>query len=364
MREPEVILEETSPHGNLEAIVEQDDRVAYLYLRSPEGEDFGLKNCWIRNLSKAPDAMDTEGMRQGIPPMLPKEFCPYPNGQQALNPERLRLVWFPEGDGVALMEDDEMLAAIPAWGGMKGFSGYARDCIGESSLCWKLEDPTEFHARISAAERFWLEWDGEESPWDACQDAFLAAYESVLGPHSRYYTIDGGHWPPKALVRFDRPECTYLLTLGISLRPQPAVEMYYEEPADFRRFEFAACVSREVKDETISSLAGYLSGQSSLPWHQFTFFAHGHTIGCDAFAGDEMLRDFTSVLLVDSPPSAPELNPPRIDSERVSLLWTIPVTSGEGQIAERDGSKVIIEGFPTNWPLHMIGGRASVLFER
>ena len=360
MSEPEVILEEVSPHGNLEAIVEQDDRVAHFYLRSPEFENFGLKTCWIRNLQKAPDTLDVEGMRQGVPPMLPKEFCLHPEGGYKLDPDRLRIVWFPEGDGVALLEDDEMLAAIPSWSGFKGFSGYARDCKGQSSICWRLDDPTEFNARISAADRFWRQWDEDESPWTACQDAFIASYEAVLGPHSRYFAIDGGHWPPKALVRFDRPDGTYLLTIGISLRPQPAVEMYYDDSADFRRFEFAACLSPEVEDETISSLASYLSGQSTLPWHQFTFFANGHTIRCDAFAGDDSLRGFTSVLLMESPFTAPELNPPRIDGERVSLLWTIPITFDEQKLAEREGSKMIIEHFPISSPLHMVGRRTPI----
>lgn len=360
MSEPEIVLNEVSPHGNLEAIIEQDDRAAHLYLRSPEFDGFGLKTCWIRNLTEAPDTLDVKGMRQGIPPMLPMEFCIYPKGQESLDPDRLRLVWFPEGDGVALLEDDEMLAAIPAWAGYNGFSGYARDCIGQSSLCWKLDDPAEFNARISAAEHFWHQWDQNEAPWPACQGAFLAAYEAVLGPHTRYFAIDGGNWPPKALVQFNRPDCTYLLTLGISLRPQPAVEMHCKEPADFRRFEFGACISRDVADETISTLANYLSGQSSLPWHQFTFLAHGHTIRCDAFAGDDILRNFTSVLLVKSPASAPELILHRIDGERVSLLWTVPVTFQEQQLAERDGGKKFIERFPGSWPLHMIGRRIPI----
>lgn len=356
MSDPIVVLEAVSPHGNLEAIVEQDDRVANLYVRSPESAAFGLKVCWVRNLAEAPATLDVAGMREGIPPMLPKEFCAFPEGQEALDPDRLRLVWFPEGDGVALMEDDEMLAAIPAWAGTKGFSGYARDCIGKSTLCWKLGDPTHFKARIASAERFWQQWD--ESPWPACQEAFMAAYESVLGPHSRYFAIDGGNWPPKALVRFDRPEGTYLLTLGISLRPQPAVEMYCEDPADHRRFELGACLSWEVADETISRLARYMASQSALPWQQFSFLGHGHTVPCDAFADDEMLRDFTSILLVDSPASAPELNPPRIDGEKVSLLWTVPITAEEQQMAEKDGSKNLIERFPTGWQLHVIGRRA------
>jgi hypothetical protein len=357
MSEPEVVIEETSPHGNLEAIIEQDARVAHFYLRSPVHEDFGLKICWVRNLSEAPDVLDVEGMEQGIPPMLPREFCAHPEGQAPLDPARLRLVWFPEGDGVALLEDGEMLAAIPAWGGMKGFSGYARDCMGQSSLCWKLEDSTDFNNRIAAAERYWDEWDQGKSPWPACQDAFLGAYENVLGPHTRYFAIDGGKWPPKALVRFDRADCTFLLTLGISLRPQPAVEMYYEEPADFRRVEFAACFASGVSDEVISGFAGYLSGQSSLPWDQFSFIAHGHTIRCDAFTKDAALCGFTSILLIDTPRCAPGLNPPRIGGEKVSLLWAVPVTSEEQQIAEREGSKEIIKRFPRDLPVHMIGAR-------
>lgn len=361
MNEPDIVMEETSPHGNLQAIVEQDDRVAHLYLRAPEDDDFGLKTCWVRNVSKAPETLDVKGMQRGIPPMLPKEFCLHPQGREALDPDRLRLVWFPEGDGVALLEDDEMLAAIPAWGGTKGFSGYARDCKGESPLCWKLADPTEFHARISAAERFWDAWDQELSPWPACQDAFMAAYESVLGPHARYFSIDGDRWPPKALVQFDRLEGTYLLTLGISVRPQPAVELHYEEPADFRRFEFGACFAPGFDARTISRFASYLSGQSSLPWQHFTFLAHGHTVPCDAFAGDATLRDFTSVLLVDAPSSAPELNPPRMDGEKVSLLWAVPVTSAEQQLAEQEGSKAVLEKIQGTWPVHVIGGRKPVV---
>ncbi len=361
MSEPEIILEEVSPYGNLEAIVEQDDRVGYLYLRSPESEEFGLKTCWIRNLAKAPDTLDVEGMRGGCSPMLPKEFCLHPEGREKLDPVRLRMVWFPEGDGVALMEDGEMIAAIPSWSGFKGFSGYARDCTGQSSMCWKLDDPTEFHARIERAERFWSQWNHEESPWPKYRDTFLRAYEAVLGPHSRYFAIDGGQWPPKALVRFDRTDYTYLFTIGISIRPQPAVELHCDDPAEFRRFEFAACFSRDVEDETIFGLARYLSGQSTLPWNQFTFFAHGHTIRCDAFARDDSLRGFTSVLLIDSPAAAPELNPPRIDGERVSLLWTIPITSEEQALAERDGSRTIIEHFPSGLPLHVIGHRAPII---
>jgi hypothetical protein len=342
MREPEVLLHDVSPHGNLEAVVEQDDRVAHLYLRAPENEDFGLKSCWVRNLAPAPDELDVAGMREGMAPMLPKEHCAYPKGQPPLNADRLRLLWLPEGDGVVLLEDDEMLAIIPGWSGYKGFEGYARDCVGESRLCWKLESNDEWDRRISEADAYWNAWGEGTSPWPGCQDAFLATYEKVLGPHTKYYGIDGDKWPPKAMIRIDHADGIYLLTLGVSLRPQPKVESYYEDPTDFRRFELGACLPRDVSAEIFQRLANYLSAQSSLPWTSFTFLGHGHTIRCDAFAGDDKLGQFKFVLLAESPAGAPELNTPRMGGEKVSLLWAIPITEEEQLLAQREGSVAVL----------------------
>ncbi len=360
MREPEIILEESSPHNNLEAFVEQDDRVAYLYLRGLHNEEFGLKKCWLRNLVQAPAQLDVEGMRQGIPPMLPRENCTYPAGQTPLKADRLSFVWFPEGDGIAVLEDGQMLAVIPPWGGFKDFSGYARDCVGESPLCWKLGDPKVMNERISSAQRYWSSWEGGEV-WPNCQDAFMAAYERVLGSHTRYFAIDGDHWPPKALIQINSGGLTYLLTLGISLRPQPKVEMYHDDPTDFRRFEFGACFASNISADTISRFGNYISGQSNLPWERFTFFGNGHTIGCDNFAGDPHLKPFNSILLLDAPPGVPELNPPRMFGEKVSLLWTVPITAREREMAERDGSKSITGRFPHDWPIHVIGARAPII---
>lgn len=83
-QEPEIVLSEISPHGNFEAIVEQDDRVAFLYLNPKEKEFIEMKSCWVRNLRKAPEALEAKNMQKGIPPMLPKEFCQHPEGQPPL----------------------------------------------------------------------------------------------------------------------------------------------------------------------------------------------------------------------------------------------------------------------------------------
>ncbi|WP_367874602.1 suppressor of fused domain protein [Luteolibacter sp. Populi] len=354
-----IVFEASSPHGNLEAIVEQDERVAYLYVSATENDRLPVKSCWVRNLGHAPEELDRSGMNDGIPPMLPRRNCRDPQGASPLETSQLEIVWFPEGDGVALLEKGEMLAVIPPWGIVGDFPGYARDALGESKLCWGLQDDTLMRKRISEAIDYWEQWDAEESPWAKCQNAFLNEYERVLGPHSRYFGIDGGRWPAKALIQTDLEDGTYLSTLGISLRPQPQIEMYCETPSEFRRFEFAACFAPGTNPETIPRMAAYLSGQSSLPWQRFTFLGNGHTIPCDAFAGDSDLCRFTSVLLVDQPESAPQFSFPTPGGDRISLLWVVPITEAEREIAVSKGSKELIASFPANWPLHVIGLRPA-----
>ncbi|WP_309382683.1 suppressor of fused domain protein [Cerasicoccus frondis] len=361
MKEPEIVLEEYSPHGNLYAVVEQDDRVAYLYLKAPSNEAFGLKTCWIRNLGEAPDQLDYESMNVGVPPMLPKSFCKDPAGAEALRAESLQLVWFPEGDGIALLENGRYLAVIPPWGGMDGFDGYARDCLGQSPLAWGLEDTSVMDERIQQAIDYWAQWDRSPSPWEVCQDAFMAVYEQALGPHKRYFAIDGGNWPARALVLFENSDKVYLLTLGISLRPQPAVEMHYEDPMDYRRFEFAACFSKEISEETILAFASYLSAQATLPWNQFTFFGDGHTVLCDSLANDASLKDFNSVLLKENPIDAPDIQTPRTQGEKVSLLWAIPLTAEERNFSESHSSKDLCALFPSATPSCVIAERKRVI---
>ena len=338
---------------------EQDDRVAFFYLHPVEDRSFGVRPCWIRNLRQAPEKFDRDVMKQGLPPMLPRECCAHPQGATALSEADLRMVWFPEGDAVALLEKDEILAVIPSWGGRKGLYGYARDCIRDSPLSWPLRG-TVLEERVRAAEGYWSAWE-DDSPWRPCQTMYLDEYERVLGKHSRYFAIDGDRWPPKALVRFDSSDCTVLLTVGVSLRPQPQVEMYCRNPSEYRRFELAACFAKGIGDETIMSFGDYLSGQANHPWDHFTFLGNGHTIGCDVFSKDERLAGFSAVLLLEQPRGIPEIRIPRMDGDRVMLLWCIPVTAHERKLAEEKGSKELVRAFVGGQPAWIIEGREEVV---
>src|SRR5262245_12620839 len=121
MAEGDCVLSEISPHGNVEAYVEQDERVAFFYLRALGDNPFGFKSCWIRNLAPAPQELDRAAMRDGRAPMLPARYCRDVAGSAALKLENLRIVWLEEGNAAALLEHDETVAIIPGWSGENGF---------------------------------------------------------------------------------------------------------------------------------------------------------------------------------------------------------------------------------------------------
>lgn len=45
--EPQMLIVQVSPNGNLQAFVEQDDRVAQFYIWGGRESDFGLRTGWV-----------------------------------------------------------------------------------------------------------------------------------------------------------------------------------------------------------------------------------------------------------------------------------------------------------------------------
>ena len=341
--EPRTLIEDMSPNGNLQAFVEQDDRVAHFYLWGGPESPFGTRVCWVRNLKPGYDdpAQIGEAMQAGTPPMLHKGACRHPSGAVPLVGERLRIVWFEEGDAAALLEDGELLAVIPGWSGDGGMRGYARDCTEPTSLCWPLAPALETLAsRVRRAQAFWDSWSSETNPWTGMQDALIAAY-GALGAYSNYYAIDGGKWPPKAMLRIPVGDSVVLVTLGISLRPQPKVEGAFEDPSPHRRIELGMCLGPPfATDEHVMRMARYISAQSDLPWTHFTWLGNGHTIACDVLPGGES-GGFTSVVLLSSPAGVPNITLPRFRDDDVSVLWLVPITEAERLLAVEHGSAAL-----------------------
>ena len=343
MDAPETLLESVSPNGNVCAFVEQDGRVGHFYLRGDDKERFGLKSCWVRNLGPAPEQLDVAGMRAGVPPLLPRAYCAHPQGATPLAREKLTVIWSEEGDAAALCEDGESLAIIPTWSGEKGFDGYARDCVAQSPLCWPLTTPGNraLLERYERAAVYWREWSSE-TVWVPFQERMCELLERQVGPRSNYYAIDGGQWPPKALLRVPSREQVRLLTLGVALRPMPKVEMHYDDPAPYRRIELATSLPASLDENGVRRVAAYISGQTTLPWDHHTFLGDGHTLPADAFAELSGGR-LPFALLQARPAGVPDLSVPSFRGDPITYLWLTPIGAREQRFAEEHGSAAIAD---------------------
>jgi hypothetical protein len=345
----DTLVESYSPNGNLWAFVEDHPDVLHFYLHGRPETGFGVKSVWVRNLKPAPVGFDTAAMKRGEPPMMPAATCAHPNGLPRPDAARLRIVWFEEGDAAALFEGDEMLAAIPCWSGLNGFHGYARDCTSETPLAWPLKDATAIFERVARAEDFWQSWDGGWAHWPQVQDAFMSAYERVLGPHKKYWGIDRGEWPPKAIAMFEQGDAVVFLTLGVSIRPMPKVEMTFEDPAPHRRMELGLGIDRSLATpEVVTQCVQYLSAQSNLPWTYYSWLGEGHTVQCDP---SPVGGDFSAMVLSTRPSGAPEISMPSYCGDPVNLLWMTPITPAESKLAQDENSGVLLSRLATCGPL-------------
>jgi hypothetical protein len=340
MARARILLEAISPNGNIQAVVEDNGKTVYFYLSGAPDTGFGARACWVRNLRKAPREFDAKDMKRGNPPMLPRDHCSHSQGATPLTPEELDIVWFEEGDSAALLSGSEVLSVIPSWSGSGGFHGYARDCIGQSPVCWELSTSHEnaLFERIAQAQEFWDSWATEKDPWPSIQSSMCAAIESQIGAYSRYYAIDAGHWPPKAMLRIDLPEAVVLVTIGVSIRPQPGVEMHTDKPEKLRRIELGMCLSNRFSDADIEAIAQYMSGQASLPWDQYTWLAEYHTITSDAIPPTKH-ENYPAVLLLSHPQGSPSVQLPEYRGDPVNLLWMVPITDKERQFAVENGGE-------------------------
>lgn len=341
MNESEVIFEECSPNGNLWAIVEADDETCYFYLHTDASLKMPVRSCWLRNLKPAPPVLDVSRMREGKPPLMPAPFCKHLEGSITPDPVALSVIWSEEGDAAALCENDEIIAVLERKSVSDEVYGFSRDCVGFGPLCHELTSDNTSLSKWILAKDYWESWSVEEGPWPDYQKSGMDLLNASLGAYSNYYGIDGGNWPPKAMLRFNQKHCTLLITLGMGLRAQPGVELFYRDIQNRRRIELALCLDAQVPSASVDSLARYLSGQSSFPWSFATFLGHGHTLPSDVLAEATKGR-FTCFLLDQNPPEIPALSLSNFREEPVSILWMRAISEKERDFAEQQGSQQLL----------------------
>lgn len=333
MNEPTILLEEWSPVCDIQAFVEKSDKNYYFYLWiNPHSQNPQMKSCWICNAAPAPEEIDKEEMEKGMAPSMPARYVSHDKNGIQLEVEKLTVVWFEEGDAAALLYDGKIISVIPGWSGYGGFHGYSKYAIGMAPFAWELTSALgTFSRRVNKSKEFWDYFEADY--WENVQQFHMNALENFFGDYEKYYAIDGGEFPPKALLSGRKDGVCYGITAGVSLIPMPCVEQNFSEDAgNLRRMElgFAAVEEHEALCKMMYST---LSGLSGLPWKEVTFLAHGHTIPF------ENVKGFSAILFLN-PKLVPEVESPAYDSfmdEDVNLLWAVLLTRAEYEyVMEKD----------------------------
>ena len=332
MNDPtETIVFETSPYGTLDGIVEQDGRAVYFYLNEHPTNDsgdadpeesarFGTRACWVRNLQRGPMVINKDDFAAGRAPLMPRNDCVDQAMLRLPTVESLEIVWFEEGNGAALIEtgpEDQRttIAVIPPWSGVDGFHGYASNCAHETPLAWPMPENPSLHLRIEKAAEFWQSFTKTSSPFAELQRNLVSAYNDAFGKanQQQYYAIDGGKFPPRGLVRYESDSATILLTVGMSLCPQPAVELFVDHPAEHRRIEIGLKLPHQdghPETDSIEAAMRSLSSFAAYPWSQWTWLGPGHTVSWSAADSGTATLDRDAEIVL-----------PSFRSDPIGLLW-------------------------------------------
>jgi hypothetical protein len=336
--EPIILAESVNPSGTFRAIVEQTDKNIYFYIQ-PHGdlaEQFPMRSSWVRNLVAAPAEFDYESMQAGEAPLLPAANCAHPEGSDPLEEERLTLVWFAAEDGASLLYDEEVIAIIPGWSlYMENPVSYAKECIAETNTLFPLESGNILIEETYKSLEYIDQWTEDSSPWPTTQEYILSSYEKVFGPHHQYFAIDGGTWPPMALVSFKYEDLYVFLSVGISQRPMPWVDFLYSESATaYRRMELGIAVHQSAGEGFAMELAQGIAGLAGMPWRKISWLGEGHTISSNA-----VKAPYESLILSSALYNGPALPALEMGADKVNIYWAQPITLAEREFVHEQSNE-------------------------
>ena len=113
------------------------------------------------------------------------------------------------------------------------------------ALVEKTDKTYYFEEKVAFCKKFWNYFDTEY--WSEVQESHLKTLDNFFGAYEKYYAIDGGNFPPKALITGRKDGVIYGITAGVSMIPMPKVEMSYQDNyTEYRRMELGfACTEEE-----------------------------------------------------------------------------------------------------------------------
>ncbi|GAA3114961.1 suppressor of fused domain protein [Planomonospora alba] len=338
------MLTEANPYGSRTLVVERDEMSSVAYLCASGGTVHGA--VWLANHVPAPPTVDLERPNAGLPPVAPRANTRHPSGRPPLG--SLRSLWFEEGDGVALYENDELLAVIPGWADIgEGVPGYARDAVGATPFARSLEEARgELEPRLEAARSYW-EWRGGDGAWASFQQFVMGHLDRAVGSAGRFWDAGGGRLPTVGIT--ERPPerdrgHTILSTVGMSCQRMPTVERYVDRLEAYARIELATATRGDPKEA-----ARLLMWLGQYPWHSVTWLGHGHTARWYHRPETFPLGPaYHGVALLSGLPGLPDLSGFTFGGDAVRWLWLVPVTADELDLAAAEGHRALAERLPAD----------------
>lgn len=346
---PEILAEDINPYRTRRASLLAEDGNLYLYLsalplanRDPESFIPPTEAAvWVANLGPAPERLEP-GHHNGRPPIMGRSGstfplgCPPPRGK----PE---LVWFEEGDGVALLDADGLLAVIPGWGGRDGFSGYARYSADQTPLAWPLgpEARATLEDRVAKCRRFWT-WR-LNGGWDEVEASGLAHLDARIGRRDAVWRVDGGSFPEMTASRHRLGDHPVWITssTGLSAQRMPQMDQFASDPSG--RVELA--VARRSDDDHARNA---IVGPASIPFSRMTWLGEGHIVDGQSETSSSLGPDIVAVLLTANPPTdaehrLPDLSGLHRQGEEVTWLWVLGLDRSTLAIAQTSGARAAID---------------------
>lgn len=342
---PRVLVEETNPYGSRTLRVTFDGATTTATLTSER--DVTVAAVWIANHAPAPQSVDLGRLNAGLAPLMPVGNTSAPQGSPPLDPQTLRVVWFEEGDGAAILDAAGPLAVLPGWSDPDaGMPGYSRDAIGRTPFAWSLTEALEgLGPRIEQSTSYW-QWRRGDNAWGGFQQAALGHLLQRLGPGGGYWDTGRERLPLVGIT--ERPPSpvrpyTVLSTVGMSCQRMPVIEQLVDEPTGYARVELALATTQPSQEA-----ARVFLWLAQYPWRSVTWFGAGHSVKWYHDTSTFPLGGgYSGVLLLDEPekltgPQPPDLSGFTFSGDPVTWLWVVPINEQDRQLARERGSAGLV----------------------
>ncbi|MCU1355203.1 MAG: Suppressor of fused protein [Acidimicrobiales bacterium] len=336
-------MQQMSPYATRRASLLRGEGDLYLYLEDLTGPaNVTSSAVWVANYLPAPDGRG-EPTEPGTPPRMGAGGTRHPEGCPGLG-QGIELIWFEEGDAVAVVDGEGVLAAIPGWAGRSEFYGYSRYARGRSPLAWELtRDANQvLETKVIESREFW-KWRGNGA-WNEIRSTGLLHLESNLSPQDAAWPLGDAAFPELIATRHRVGEDPVWVTVttGLSGQRMAGVEQYVDEPDSAARIELA--IARTTPDQSGAEL---LSSLASIPFGRCTWLGEGHTIGGSPGGYPTFGPDKAAILLTANPPSGsrfptPDLRGLTRRGDPVTYLWVMVIDEETFRMARgRDASTAV-----------------------